>query len=212
MSHFLPELLSGLSWRGSLEQFALALPYKAKQLDLVDLLNTIACLGWSAKPLRQHLDRIDRRLLPVIFVPDGSSAQQLGPLLVSKSDDPNESEGIRCFRCGDDGIAPLELQHQTFGSAYVFNKVEQVASGRAEESRSSPSASWFRGIIERFRPAILQIFVLSLILNVISLATPVFVMMVYDVIIGGLSTNGLDDLLLGVSLAICVEFALRFLR
>ena len=212
LSHYLPPLLSALGWTGSINRVALAMPHKPSGMDLVDLLNTLAGVGWSASPLRQALEHLDRRLLPLVFLPDGSFGERAGPLLVLGSTETDGGDDLVCYRIEGDGLAPTSPPKGILGSAYIFRKTEGERSGSVAAAQRATGGSWFRITLERFRSTLSQIFMISLLLNSVSLATPIFVMLVYDIIIGGLSTNGLGYLVLGVVLAIGVEAALRYIR
>ncbi|MGI9493466.1 MAG: peptidase domain-containing ABC transporter [Geminicoccaceae bacterium] len=209
LSGFLPALLSGLDWRGSPEHVAMALPHKPNGLDMVDLLNTMANLGYPAStPFRQALRTLDRRLLPALLFPDGRIGAMKRPLLLV---DGPDGEGMICHRLDDGKLVVVEPRRRLFGTIYSFRVARTEITGQAAAQRVA-GGSWFRGMIERFRPVLTQIFLVGLALNALSLAMPIFVMLIYDMIVGGMSTNGLDDLLIGVIVAIGFEGFFRFMR
>lgn len=211
LSHFIPPLLSGLCWTGSADRVALAMPHKPKRVGLVDFLNTLANLGWPSSPMRQRLDCLDHRFLPVILVPDCPVGQQNGPLLIVGSTGTEGDQQRICYKVEDVGLTQFEPPRNLFGTVYIFNRPDRLTSNTSPAAQRI-AGGWFRSTIERFRASLTQIFLVGLLINAMSVATPVFIMVIYDVIIGSLSTNGLVYLVLGVMLAIGAESMLRFLR
>ena len=66
--------------------------------------------------------------------------------------------------------------------------------------------------MQRFRPLIYQIFIVTLVMNVLSLATPLFVMGVYDKVVGSRSVPTLAMFFFGVLLALGADLVLRGIR
>ncbi|MGI9509469.1 MAG: peptidase domain-containing ABC transporter [Geminicoccaceae bacterium] len=212
LSAYLPLLLSGLGWSASVDRVVLAMPHKPSGIDLVDLLNTMGHLGLPAAPMRQSLHHLDQRLLPLVFVPEGPYGQKTGPLLVVAPNDSDTCKEPTFYQLQGDDLSPITPPKRLFGTAYIFRKRDDQRSDPNVAARRATGAGWFRTTVGRFRSTLSQIFMISLIINFASLATPVFVMLVYDVIIGDLTTYGLEYLVLGVLLAIAIEGMLRFLR
>ena len=212
LSSYLPLLLSEMGYNASVERVVLAMPHKPDGLDLVDLLNTMAHLGWSASPMKQRLDHLDSRLLPVIFTPEGAWGRETGPLLIVAASDSNGSDGPVCYRLQGDDVEPVAPPRHLFGTAYVFLKPDSRKAGQVTAVQRATGGGWFRTAVARFHSTLTQIFMVSLVLNTISLSTPIFILLIYDAIIGDLSTNGLGLLFVGVLLAIAIEGILRFVR
>ncbi|MBI2239589.1 MAG: ATP-binding cassette domain-containing protein [Magnetospirillum gryphiswaldense] len=186
-------LLKALGWKGDPRHVAESLPHFANDLDLTGLRNVMAQLNYSSRPVRVSLDEIDSRLVPCLFLPDNQAA------LVIRSKD---AAGIEVYDSAQDQVRQLEDGTLT-GTAYFFTALGETAPSRT---------GWFRTVLERFRPLFWQAFFVTLFLNVIALATPVFVMNIYDKVIGTNSMNLLMALCLGVAFALVFDVILRAVR
>ena len=72
--------------------------------------------------------------------------------------------------------------------------------------------NWFSIIFSRFRPVIHEIVLTSLFINTLALAMPLFIMSIYDKVIGSGSTVTLQNLVIGVGIAVTAESILRIIR
>ena len=190
-------LLVFLGWKGDERRVAEALPHFADQLDLVGLRNTMANLNYRSNPLRRmSLADIDPRLMPCLFVPDNRAA------LVLRKRDP---AGIHLFDSGDDDFKVVDPENIE-GTVYVFEQIEPV------DLREQQRMGWVRSVVQRFRPLVFQAAVMTALLYVLALATPLFIMAVYDRVIATGSHETLVYLGIGVSIALVCDLLLRTLR
>ncbi len=189
-------LLRALEWKGPPRQVAEALPHFAEDLDLTGLRNVMAHLNYDSRPQRLKLDEIDPRLMPCLFLPDKQAA------LVIKA---VQGEHYTVYDSARDQTILLTDPHDVAGTAYFFTPL-------VEEPPSPSRASWFAGVIGRFRPLFIQAFVVTFLLNVMSLGTPLFVMAIYDKVVGAGSLEMLAAFTLGAALALGFDFALRGVR
>ncbi|HLO78708.1 MAG TPA: ABC transporter transmembrane domain-containing protein [Magnetospirillum sp.] len=128
--------------------------------------NVMAMLNYSSRPERVSVSLIDARLFPCLFLSDRGHA------LVLKS---NRDGVIEAF---DSALGESRvLDHANLrGTAYFFMPVPP--------GQGPVRGGWFRSVLDRFRPLFWQTFFVTLILNMASLGTPIFVMNVYDKVIG----------------------------
>lgn len=190
-------LLKALNWWGDRRHIAEAIPHFAEGFDLADLRNVMANLHFGSRELRGRLDRLDPRLMPCLFVPDTGMAL----VLLERNQD-----GIRVF----DGALAEERVLDRFrlrGTAYLFTPI------RAEDlAGASQKGGWFQMIGQRFIAFLYQSLGLTLVINLMALATPMFVMHVYDKVIPTKSMSTLAFLGAGVAIALACEVALRAIR
>lgn len=192
-------LLSALGWRGDSRTVAEALPHFSDDLDLTDLRNVMAHLNYASRTMRLRLGEVDDRLLPCLFLVDHGPAY----VLLSRSE-----KGLRAFNAE---TADYETVHRLEdpGELVVFSPAEDI-----EETALRPGQmrSWVRDSLIRFRPLFWQLFAMTLVLNIIALAAPLFVMAVYDRVLSTGSISTLEYLLLGVLIALVGDAMLRSVR
>lgn len=192
-------LLLSLSWRGQERNIAEAMPHFADELDLTGFRNVMANLQFSSRPERMDLHKIDPRLMPCLFVPDDGSA--CVPL--ARSD-----FGLRVFDGGAGDYRTLTGKDMVRkGTAYFFKSVDFE-----EQKIVQYKIGWFWMVMERFRSLVYQILGLTLLLNLLALATPLFVMAVYDKVVATGSMSTLAYFGIGVSIAIICDYVLRRIR
>lgn len=201
LANCLIALLTALDWRGDLKHVAEALPHFAETLDLTGFRNVMANLNYLSRPDALTLGEIDPRLMPCLFIPEGGAA-----LILLKRD---KDGGVLAFDGEKALIETLALDKRTRGAAYFF----QPASEESEELLARQrQVGWFRAIAERFRPLLWQIFSLTFFINLMALASPLFVMSVYDRVVPTGSMSTLAWLLVGIALALTVEHVLSSMR
>ncbi|WP_417793220.1 peptidase domain-containing ABC transporter [Terasakiella pusilla] len=192
-------LLLALSWRGQERNIAEAMPHFADELDLTGFRNVMANLQFSSRPERMDLHKIDPRLMPCLFVPDDGAA--CVPL--ARSD-----FGLRVFDGGEGDYRTLTGKEMVRkGTAYFFKSVDFE-----EQKIVQHKIGWFWMVMERFRALVYQILGLTLLLNLLALATPLFVMAVYDKVVATGSMSTLAYFGIGVSIAIICDYVLRRIR
>lgn len=189
----LPVLLRALGWRGNPRHVAEALPHFAETLDLTGLRNVMATLGYKSRGERLSLRSLDPRLTPCLYVPDR------GPALVVLG---AEGRTLHVF----DGMAGGECELDRpggSGTAYFFTIAEN------DEVTPQTAAQWFRTTLVRYRPLFWQAFAVTFALNLLALATPLFIMSVYDKVIASGSMPMLAQLGIGVIIALIADTLLR---
>jgi len=197
LSACLMPLLRAMQWRGTNRQIAEALPHFTEELDITGFLNVMANLHFGCRQVRTRLDRIDERLMPCLFVP------RHGPAMVLVR--PSGLD-VRAF----DPELGMETNLEAGdweGTAYLFNRLEQETT-----DRRAGKATWFTTIVGRFRRVLYQMLGLTLVLNLFALATPLFVMAVYDRVIATGSLTTLAYFGIGVVIALACDLLLRFVR
>lgn len=211
----LPTLTAALNWPGKIREVCHALPPKDAPLDLVDFINVFATLGFTSTRLRVRLGEIDARLLPCLFVPDAGHPEQQGsmsgPLIVLSKD--SRAPGQVTAFCGhSEDVVKVAGDEQGVGTVFLFEKADAEREEEDLVALRSGKTTWFWGVLGRFRTLFRHIFLTSLVLNVLSLAAPLFLMVVYDKVIASRAESELFYLMFGVLLAIATETGLRYFR
>lgn len=190
-------MLRALDWRGSDVDIAEAAPHLSTDLDLVELRAALVNLGYVTTPRRTRIADLDPRFTPCLFAFAGS--EEVCVVL-------GRMEGAIFGFVGGAYRALTAEEAALEGCAYV-------PSPLAASNRREPLArGLLRAMIARFRPYFAQILAASLVSNTLAIATPLFIMVVYDKVIGHHSLGALPLLVAGILIAIGADFALRMLR
>lgn len=182
-----------------------ALPYDDhEEMDEVDFLNTMAHLGYFCRKADSALEDIDERLLPGVFIPScGTPSIVLG----------RDTDGVLQYYdpvSGMVSIVPPSFDEN--GKVWFFQKYDKNRASTSKFMRKGSGLSWFRALLLRFRGTFAQVMTAGLVLNFIALATPLFIMLVYDRVIAAGSIGTLPMLAVGACIAIVFEWRLRLIR
>ncbi|KAA5605185.1 ATP-binding cassette domain-containing protein [Roseospira marina] len=199
LANCLVPLLQALNWLGNPRHVAEALPHFAEDLDITGLRNTMANLNFASRPARLRLNQIDPRLLPCLFVPDR------GPALVVTA---IKGVTVTAFHGGAGATGTMRKSGRA-GTAYFFTPLDVEEQSQAARQQR---VGWFTLMARRFRSLVARMLLITAVLNTLALATPLFIMGVYDKVVGA---KALDTLLwfgIGAGLAILFDTLLRGLR
>lgn len=203
----IPALLVALGWPGTARQLAEALPDGTDTLDLTDLRNTLSRLGYNSTVRHGRLSRLDRIFLPAMFVPD----QQAAFVIL-------EAERGTCtvFRPGDgrlEAVSRPVVEGTLISFAPLSPDEDAPTTGAAGGSpNAAADKDWFARRLAPLRKFMVLAFAQTLFANVLALANPLFVMMVYDRVIATGSANTLYVLAAGATTALFTEILIRRLR
>lgn len=155
----LPKLLEALFWVGEPVQLRNALSGSPEHMDGVDLLNTLANLGyrWDVRRLRGALTP---NTLPVFDF----------PVLI-------RSQLAFDFQL-------IEDEHQLRQALPRLRRVF-VYSFRFEPHRLAENRQWFQALVLRFRGSIAELYVMSFLIALLSLVLPFYIRAVYNLEIPG---------------------------
>ena len=193
-----------------------ALPICGARMTTAHLANALANLGHMARRAELRMAEIDPRLTPCLFVRDtDDSLVPSDPLIVMAIRSVEGRRTATVFQAGNRDVVDIDLDS---AEALSTGFVTFYRPMRAEDDVATPAArrhtghSWFRANIGRFHRSLWQLLVVGLFLNLVALGTPLFIMLVYDRVVGPRSLEPLHFLLIGVILSIVMEAALRRLR
>lgn len=199
-------LLSALQWRGKTGQICEALPHMPGEIDQTDLLNTMINLGYHVQSTEIKIHFLDSRLAPCLFIdkhgrpyvlipaPETGSAKALDPL--------------------KETVVDLQDLPNIKGQLYIFQSLtrELANLNQLTTNVADKPMQWFRHLVRRFDAIFIQTFAVSFLINILALASSLFVMAVYDKVIGSRSIETLKYLAIGAVLAMTIESILRYLR
>ena len=168
--------------------------------------NVLGSLGFTSRSLAMRLHDIGPEQAPCLFLPDGRDAMVLVGMMLERTGDQGEQFVLETFDSARGHYIDTPEQNLK-GTAYIFRRfsVGPTIKGRAV-------TDWLRAVGQRFRSLAWQALGLTLGLNLLGLAVPLFVMAVFDNAIASGSAQGLTYLALGVGIAVIAEIILRSLR
>ncbi len=180
--NLLEPLIVEMKWPGDYRQLVESLPHFSDGLDLTQFLNVMAALNYNYESASINLEKIPNKFYPCMFIPEKGPALAL----LKKIDD-------RILVV--DGTTGNEMeiaQNNKSGTVYHFSQfnVDKAIINKQSES--------FRESFRRFRPLIMQVFILTLMYNIFMAAVPIYIMIIYDKVIPSESLHMLFGLLIGI--------------
>lgn len=181
-----------------------ALPYDTREMDEADFLNTLAHLGYFCRKANTELDDLDERLLPAVFIGENNI-----PCIILSRDD---SGSLQFYDPISKLVSTVPPALGKNGTIWFFQRFDENRTSLSKFMRKGSGHSWFRALLNRFKGTFAQVMTAGLIMNFIALATPLFIMLVYDRVIAANAPETLPMLVLGAFIAIGFEWKLRNIR
>ncbi|SMH63042.1 peptidase domain-containing ABC transporter [Azospirillum agricola] len=188
-------LLDGLGWRGAPQALAEALPHFSEVQTVEELCDVLQRLHFEGRSLRIDLSRLDPALLPCLFQGRDGAVHTL----LSLDDDGND---VKAFSGKTRDTVTLTTGK---GTAYVFTPLETTAAGAGAQN-------WVSMVAQGFLPLLWAVLGLSAVINLLSIAAPLFTMAIYDKVVTTGSIDTLTTIAVGAVLVIGGDFALRQIR
>jgi ATP-binding cassette subfamily C protein LapB len=108
-------------------------------------------------------------------------------------------------------VRQAELESQYTGYA-IYARPEYKFDQRAVELRLTQPKAWFWGTLAQFWPIYSHVLLASVLINCFALASPLFIMNVYDRVVPNNALESLWVLALGVTTVFVFEFVMRNVR
>jgi ATP-binding cassette subfamily C protein LapB len=164
--------------------------------------------GLEGKAVRRKLAEIPALVLPAILsMRDGSTRILLEIDLDTKTAtvvDPstNVAPQPRTLR---------ELNTEYLGFAFLVRPAAS-ADARAVAAGDLPRAHWFWSVARRFLSNYSHVAVAALLINMLALASPLFIMNVYDRVVPNGAMASMIALSIGMGIAVVFDFVIRMVR
>jgi ATP-binding cassette subfamily C protein LapB len=164
--------------------------------------------GLEAELIKRPIAEIPALVLPAVLVMrDGSTrillsiTQEVGQATTL---DPSQPTGEEF-----ESIVHLGLSYSGF---VLFVRPMTLADPRAVAAGDLPKPHWFWSVVTRFGANYSHVAIAALLVNLLALASPLFVMSVYDRVIPNGAIPSLIALAIGVVIAIVFDFIMRTVR
>jgi ABC-type bacteriocin/lantibiotic exporter with double-glycine peptidase domain len=185
-----------------------AMPRGRKVLDKLDVMNIMANLDYFPRQTISALGMLDPRLLPCLWI---DPRRPHAPYVLLKSTE----DGWYAFDTIKADYVTLTRKSISFrreGEVWLFEIFDEHKTATSKFIRDATGLSWFSSLLSRFRSTFMQVFVVGFMLNIFALASPLFIMMVYDRVLTSKSHETLMMFTIGMLAALTCEWWLRQLR
>ncbi len=162
--------------------------------------------GFSAKIVKKKISEIPEQQLPVILFLKNEQACLLTNI--------NENSVAKIVQPESGGsmeipLADLEKDYVDYA---VYVKPSFDYADEIEAPREKPTKHWFWSVMKRGWPIYNEVLVASFLINIFTIASPLFVMNVYDRVVPNAAITTLWVLAIGVIIVFGFDFVLRNLR
>lgn len=193
----LAPLLTALGWRGEERHIKEALPHFDDLNHMDDLRAVLSRLNYSSRPETKRLCDIAPYRLPCLFSENDGDVK----ILIARQDNK-----LIIFDGETKSYTEIEA-NKTAGTAYFIQLIDVE-----QNHKDNVKSGWIQNLTRKFRTVFLQILGVTFITNMFALAVPIYVMNVYDKVIGTSSVDSLGFFALGILLVMGCDFALRSVR
>ena len=192
----------------NLNEVLSGLPNKGDSISLGTLLRALDRAGISARVEKISLPRLARSAKPaILFLSGNNTALGLGPSHQGKQLTVLSLDG----KATEKDIPLIKLKPLYLGYAVVIRpgeKTAQLPGGTLQGSRSH----WFRRVIFKSWRIYRDVLIASFMINLFALASPLFIMNVYDRVVPNNALETLWVLMVGVLIIFAFDLVLRLLR
>lgn len=188
------------------------MPQHEEKFQLIDVLNAMSNLGLQAQ--KQSFSPSAVFDAPALLIPKRMFAAA-HPLVILSIETIEGAQIATIYDSATREIrkADLNTSAELNNSVlYSFKKWQREKEENLTLLRAGAGFGWFRALAVRFYKLFAQILCLSFVINILGLATPLFIMLVYDRVIAARVTEAFPYLIGGVLVAIFCEWILRTIR
>ncbi len=190
-------LLTALGWRGEERYLMESLPHFDDVEDINDLRSVIARLNFNTTPKNISTSQLSNDALPCLFVDKKGTLS----VILQRNDDD-----LSIFDSATSSYMEIEIS-DVQGTAYLVSDFEIK-----EYQKEVMKHGWVFVLMRRFRRLGVQLVGITSLINLMALAVPIYVMSVYDKVIGTRSEESLVYFLAGILIIVVADLGLRTIR
>ena len=192
----------------SAETLLAGLPLQHNQLSPSSFARSAKRAGLTSKIIVRDLSRLNSALFPAILLLKENTACVLVEI--------NAAAGQAKVIFPELGEAvseiPLEELAGIYAGRVIYVRPEEHFDARVTQIATERKGHWFWSVIAEHRALYRDVLITAFIINIFALASPLFVMNVYDRVVPNHATDTLWVLALGIVLMISADFGLRMMR
>jgi len=191
-------ILGALDWTGELRHLHEAMPNGHRITDFEGLCEVLARLKYETVQLSLRPEAIDDAALPgLLKLPDGDI------WVVMKRASPDSFEVFTGRAAQVETVTTTDIRGEYFHVRAADTEAQTTEQGRF---------GWISGLLAHEASTIRLLFVLAFVINCLALTLPLYLMLVFDMAIGGRSLPTLVTLAGVVLLVVAAEVSLREFR
>ena len=187
---------------------AAGMPVAGASFDVDDYVRAAGEHGYSAQPVRRRLNRIPALLLPATLLLESGGACVLTRFLADDRVEVIFPESGLLAR----EVPRAELEAGYRGQVLFTQPDGETAVSSGTEPVIKSRRSWFWGTLAAYTPYYIEAAVAGLLVNVLAIATALYIMNVYDRVVPNNAFETLLVLAIGTAVAVGFEFCARSLR
>lgn len=190
----LMDLLTVLGYRDTRREVLESLPHYEDTLDVTELRKMLLCFGIATDSVRMSIGRVEAERMPCLFIPAGGSLPHVAL----------RREGLQVVLLDPNTGAEMTLPGATRGVVLLLT----------DQTRTNDAGSqdWCSDLLSRFHGLLKHLLAMSLFTNLVALASPLFLMSIYDYVVGPDSTEPLLGLVMGMALMLAIDLVMRVLK
>lgn len=190
----------------SVATLSAGLPLKDGKIRLKDIPRAASRGGLSAKLVKQSITDVSTQLLPCIcLLEDGRACVVL---------EINDNVATISWSELDDSIDKISIDElQSLSTGYlIYVKKRHRFDARSPSTISTKQGHWFWDTIRQSKSIYRDALVAAFFINLFAIASPLFVMNVYDRVVPNLAMDTLWVLALGMFIIVGFDFAFKQVR
>ncbi len=189
------------------DQLRAGIPLVDGRLTLDGLVTSAARLGFQATPERSRLARIPRLALPAILIMEDGRA-----CVMMRYTAPTAVE-VYDPRAGDaTDVVPFSDLEPYYSGQVIYVRPQFRFDARSEIIAEKAPRSWFWGSLLQNWWIYGHAIIATVIVNILAVASPIFIMTVYDRVVPNNAVETLWVLAIGIASVAVFDFILRSLR
>ncbi len=190
-------LLTALGWRGEERYLMESLPHFDEVEDIDDLRSVLARLNFKTNPQKLSTSQLWDEALPCLFV------DKKGALSVILERNENR---LSIFDSETSRHTEIDVSEAS-GTAYLVSEIDIE-----KHQKQVMKHGWIYVLTHRFKRLGVQLVGITSLINLMALAVPIYVMSVYDKVIGTRSEESLVYFLFGILIVVSADMGLRSIR
>lgn len=197
----------------SVDSLRAVLPQERGPLNPASCVRAAVIAGMNARVAsRPEIEKISTMVMPCILLLRNSNACVLLGVTPAKGEETAKAEVILPESPDAPEIVELEKLKEEYTGQTIFLKAKGRLDKRVGHLKLLETKRWFWGTILHFMPIYWHVILASLMVNLLAIASPLFVMNVYDRVVPNSAFDTLWVLAAGVAIAYFFDFLLKNLR